>query len=190
MNRLFLSVVLYLCLHSSFKIIAGQTCKPTCTEIGAFLIYDGTCKNYYACEDDGEKLNSIILSCASSAIFDQILGRCVPKNRPTTTDLPISTTLSSTISASSSFTSESPSSTSASLLTTSASPSTTSAPVCDKYGRFPISDVKCKKYYYCYWNGNRYDIMNNLTCPNTLVFNPGLEKCVPPQSYTCPKSDE
>lgn len=158
MNRF--SIVVLLCLHSSFNLIkiaeSQTTVKPTCTEIGAFEIYDGTCKNYYICVDDGVKLNPVILLCASSAIFDPLQGRCVPDSTATC------------------------------LQTTTMAPSTTSAPFCLRYGRFPIQDVECKKYYLCYWDGVRYTIMYNLSCPNTLVFNPISEKCKSPQTYKCP----
>lgn len=63
-------------------------------------------------------------------------------------------------------------------------PSTTVAP-CYRYGRFPIADIYCKKYYLCYWNGITYTKIDNLSCPNTLVFNPLSEKCVSPLTYKC-----
>ncbi|XP_011639046.1 uncharacterized protein LOC105428424 [Pogonomyrmex barbatus] len=154
------SCIVLLCLQSYLSLIriaVGQTATPTCTEIGAFEIYDGTCKNYYICVDDGEKLNPVNLMCASSAIFDPLQGRCVSESTATcqqTTTMPPSTT--------------------------------TSAPLCVRYGRFPIQDAQCKRYYLCYWDGVRYTIMDNLSCPNTLVFNPVSEKCVPPERYTCP----
>ncbi|XP_011692217.1 PREDICTED: uncharacterized protein LOC105452632 [Wasmannia auropunctata] len=151
------SIVVLLCLYPSFKLVSGQTtAQPICTEIGAFEIYDGTCKNYYICVDDGEELNPVILSCASSAIFDYLQGKCVSESTATCQQ------------------------------TTTMAPSTTSAPLCLRYGRFPIPDVECKKYYLCYWDGISYTIMGNLTCPNTLIFNPLSEKCVSPQTYQCP----
>ncbi|XP_012228789.2 uncharacterized protein [Linepithema humile] len=64
-------------------------------------------------------------------------------------------------------------------------PSTTVAP-CYRYGRFPIADIYCKKYYLCYWDGIAYAKMDNLRCPNTLVFYPLSEKCVSPLKYKCP----
>ncbi|XP_077281457.1 uncharacterized protein LOC143908057 [Temnothorax americanus] len=150
------SIVVLLCLCSSLKIAEGQTtAEPTCTEIGAFEINDGTCKNYYICVNDGETLNPVILSCASSAIFDPSQGICVSQNTATCQQ------------------------------TTTMAPSTTSAPFCLRYGRFPIQNVECKKYYLCYWNGTSYAIMGNLTCPNTLVFYPLAEKCVSPRTYNC-----
>lgn len=156
MDRFF--VVVLLCLCSSCRIVEGQTTtKPICTKTkDAFEIYDGTCKNYYICVNDGEKLNPVILSCASSAIFDTSKGECVPE------------------------------STSICQQTTITAPLTTSAPLCLRYGRFPIQVGGCKKYYLCYWNGVRYTIMENLSCPKTLVFDPNLEKCVSPEKYKCP----
>lgn len=150
------TVIVLLCLCSFFKIVNCQITTENCTEIGASEIYDGTCKNYYICIDDGEKLNPVMLSCASSAIFDPSMGRCVSEATATCQQTTIMTS------------------------------STTSAPLCLRYGRFPIQDVECKKYYLCYWDGSRYTIMDNLSCPNTLVFNPTTEKCVSPQTYKCP----
>lgn len=156
------SIIVLLCLYSSFQITVGQTtAKSVCTEVGAFEIYDGTCKNYYICINDGEKLNQVILSCASSAIFDPVESQCVPDNKITSL---CQQTTSSTTSVS----------------------STTSAPLCVRYGRFSIPNTYCKKYYLCYWNGVRYTIMNNLTCPRMLIFNQFMEKCVSPTKYTCP----
>lgn len=134
---------------------AQAVTQPTCTEIGAFEINDGTCKNYYICVDDGEKLIPVNLTCASSAIFDPTRGKCVPANTTTCQQ------------------------------TTTPPPTTTVAP-CVRYGRFAIPDVNCKKYYLCYWDGTRYAIMDNLSCPNKLVFEPKSEKCVPPERYACP----
>ncbi|XP_011862368.1 PREDICTED: uncharacterized protein LOC105558994 [Vollenhovia emeryi] len=152
-----LSIVVLLCLYPSFKIVEGQlTAKPICTEEGAFEINDGTCKNYYLCVDDGEKFTPVMLSCSNIAIFDTSMRKCVPEG------------------------------TAVCQQTTTMAPSTTSAPLCVRYGRFSILDVECKKYYLCYWDGARYIIMDNLSCPNVLVFNPTSEKCVPPQMYTCP----
>ncbi|KYQ56360.1 hypothetical protein ALC60_04767 [Trachymyrmex zeteki] len=154
MNRF--SIIVLLCLYTSFKIAESQT-TPTCTEIGSFEIFDGTCRNYYICVDDGANLNPVILSCANSFIFVADQGRCVSEStatcQQTTTAAPLTTT--------------------------------TSAPLCSRYGRFPIQDVNCKSYYLCYWNGTNYTIMDNLSCPNTLVFNPTSEKCVSPQTFTC-----
>lgn len=147
-----------LCLLSAFGLIrdpTAQIVQPVCTEIGAFEIIDGTCKNYYICVDDGEKLTPVLLTCASSAIFDPLKGSCVPD-------------------------------TAATCLQTTIAPPTTVAPRCVRYGRFPIKATNCTGYYLCYWNGTDYDVMDNLTCPNALLFKPTLEKCVPPQSYTCP----
>lgn len=155
MKRFSITASLYLGL---IKIAAAQETMPACTEIGAFEIDDGTCKNYYICVDDGEKLNAVILKCAISAIFDPMAGRCVLDEgnmcQQTTT-----------------------------------SPPTTQAP-CTRYGRFPLNDEKCKNYYLCYWDGIEYSRMDNLQCPKTLVFNPTSEKCVLPQSYTCPTMPE
>ncbi|KAL6440497.1 hypothetical protein ACFW04_003191 [Cataglyphis niger] len=141
-------IVVLLCLLCfSLKIAGTQNMTiSTCTEVGFFEIDDGTCKNYYMCIDNGVTLTKVILSCASSAIFDPILGRCVPAN---------TTTCQQT-------------------------------PRCLRYGRFPMEDPYCKMYFLCYWNGTGYTMMSNLTCPNTLVFEPTSEKCVPPQRYICP----
>ena len=152
MNRF--SIIVLLCLYTTFKIAENQT-TPTCTEIGSFEINDGTCENYYICVNDGVNLNPIILSCANTFIFDPVQGRCVSES---TTTCQQATTPSTT----------------------------TSAPLCVRYGRFPIQDVNCKSYYLCYWNGTSYTIMDNLSCPNTLVFNPTSEKCVSPLTFTCP----
>ncbi|XP_012532553.2 uncharacterized protein LOC105834539 [Monomorium pharaonis] len=152
MGRVLIAVL----LCSSFKIVAGQTTTPNCTEMGAFEIYDGTCRNYYFCVDDGEELKPVILSCASSAIFDPDEGRCMPADATKC------------------------------LQTTTMAPLTTSAPLCLGYGRFPINDVYCKRYYLCYWNGSGYSKMDNLSCPNKLVFNPTSGKCVSSQLYKCP----
>lgn len=143
------SVVVFLCLlcFGLMKVVGAQyTTRPTCTEVGFFEIYDGTCKNYYMCIDNGEGLISVILSCASSAIFDPSQGRCVSKN----------TTVCEQTS------------------------------LCSRYGRFPIQDTNCKRYYLCYWSGSAYTMMGNLSCPNTLVFEPTSEKCVSSQKYVCP----
>ena len=55
-------------------------------------------------------------------------------------------------------------------------PSTITATPCN--GRFQLEgDITCKKYYFCYTdtvNTIRY----NLTCPNTLLFNPITQRCV------------
>ncbi|XP_032664531.1 uncharacterized protein LOC116841100 [Odontomachus brunneus] len=144
------------------RCVTGTTCPQTttpvtCTEYGTFEIYDGTCKNYYICINDGMNLVAVILSCATTAIFDPTLGRCLPGAMCLQTTTTTTTTLA---------------------------PPTTAAP-CMRYGRFPIPDVNCKKYYLCYWDGIRYAIMGNLTCPNTLVFDPTSEKCVLPQQYIC-----
>jgi len=145
------SIVVLLCLCTSFKIAESQTTAPNCTTVGFFEIYDGTCKNFYICVDDGERLQSVIMSCASSAIF--VGDRCVPQNTTTCQQ------------------------------TTTMAPTTTT-PFCSRYGRFSMQDVECKMYYLCYWNGGGYTIMSNLTCPNTLLFNPQLELCV--SEYECP----
>jgi len=88
------SIIVLLCLCTSFKIAESQTTAPNCTEVGFFEIYDGTCKNYYFCIDNGEGLIPIMLSCASSAIF--VGDRCVPANtttcQQTTTMAPTTTT--------------------------------------------------------------------------------------------------
>ncbi|KOC62831.1 hypothetical protein WH47_02534 [Habropoda laboriosa] len=50
---------------------------------------------------------------------------------------------------------------------------------------YPLPDTKCQKYYFCFTNGvttTRY----NLTCPNSLLFNPDKQKCVLPTAYSCP----
>ncbi|XP_014487638.1 PREDICTED: endo-1,3(4)-beta-glucanase 1 [Dinoponera quadriceps] len=147
------------------KCSAGATCRqtttpPTCTEIGAFEIYDGTCKNYYICVNNGATLMPVILSCAAGAMFNPALGSCEPGR------ICWQTTTTTTT-------------------TTTPTPTTTAAP-CVRYGRFPLPDVNCKMYYLCYWDGLRYTIMSNLSCPNTLVFEPVSEKCVPPERYLCP----
>ncbi|XP_018400232.1 PREDICTED: uncharacterized protein LOC108777771 [Cyphomyrmex costatus] len=154
MDRLLITVLL--CLYTSFKIAENQIIPPPCTEIGAFEIYDGTCKNYYICVDDGVNLTPVILSCASSAIFDPLQGRCVLESIETCQQ------------------------------TTTMASSTTAAPLCPKYGRFPILDVNCKRYYLCYWGGQSFTILDNLSCPNALIFNPMKEKCVSPSQYICP----
>ena len=157
MNRF--SIIVLLCLYTTFKIAENQIVL-TCTEIGFFEINDGTCRNYYMCVDNGVNFNQVLLSCASTFIFDPTQGRCVSESTTTCQQ----TTTSSTTTPS----------------------TTTSAPLCVKYGRFPIQDVNCKSYYLCYWNGTNYTIMNNLSCPNTLIFNPTSEKCVSPLTFTCP----
>ncbi|XP_018370965.1 PREDICTED: uncharacterized protein LOC108766280 isoform X2 [Trachymyrmex cornetzi] len=149
------SIIVLLCLYTTFKIAENQTTFD-CTEAGFFEIVDGTCKNYLLCVDDGANLVPVILSCASNSIFDPVQGRCVCQCTNTCQQS-----------------------------TTMAPSTTTSAPLCVRYGRFPIQDVNCKSYYLCYWNGSSYTIMDNLSCPNTLVFNPETETCVSPQTFTC-----
>lgn len=158
------SIVVLLCLYSSCQIeesnsieLSNQTTTKPTFKPDAFEIYDGTCKNYYIYVNDGEKSNPVTLSCASSAIFNSSKGECVPEGPEFTCNQ-----------------------------TTITTPSTTSAPLCLTYGRFPMQVAGCKKYYLCYWNGVRYTIMNNLSCPNALVFHPMLQKCVSPQKYKCP----
>lgn len=153
MERFLIIVLLYLPFFDLIEVAEAQTVtQPTCTEIGAFEIVDGTCRNYYLCVDDGETLVPVILTCASSAIFDPTMGMCVSANIATCQQT---------------------------------APTTTVAP-CVRYGRFPIQDANCKRYYLCYWDGTGYVIMDNLSCPNTLVFEPASEKCVPPARYICP----
>lgn len=150
-----------LCLSLIDVAAAQATIGPVCTEIGAFEIYDGTCKNYYICLDDGEKLAPVLLMCAPSAIFNPGLGRCVPQS----TSICLQTTT---------------------MPPTTTPPTTTTRAPCVRYGRFPIQDINCKRYYLCYWDGVRYAMMDNLSCPNTLVFEPMSEKCVLPTTYICP----
>lgn len=148
MERFPIVIFLGLVCFSLVKVAGTQnTTNSTCTEIGAFEIDDGTCKNYYICIDNGATLVPVMLSCASSAIFDPSQGRCVPGNTTMCQQTPLYG--------------------------------------CLRYGRFPIQDASCKMYYLCYWNGSGYAMMSNLSCPNTLVFNPMSEKCVSPQTYLC-----
>jgi len=160
------SIVILLCLCFSFKVVKSQnvtTTEPTCTEIW-FKIDNKTCINYiyiYVDENcvDSEKLSLAKLLCAGSVriVFDSSQTRyiCVLAN----------TTMCQQ--------------------TTTAPTTTTSASLCYRSGRFRIPDVKCKKYYLCYWNGTSLTKMDNLLCPNTLVFDPTSEKCVLPQTYPC-----
>lgn len=148
------SIVLLLYLFCCSLIGVVEATTPTCTMYWEFFeVYDGTCKNYYFCVYDGVKLNPILLSCDSSAIFDPTKGVCVPESEGICEQ-------------------------------TTTVPPTTVAP-CYRYGRFPIADIYCKKYYLCYWNGTTYAKMDNLSCPNILVFYPLLEKCVSPLKYNC-----
>jgi len=147
-------LVSVLCVCELFGDAEAQAAPPICTEAGVFEIVDGTCKNYYLCVDNGQTLIQVLLSCADSFIFDPVMAICVPD----------STILCQQM--------------------TTASPITTSAPLCVRYGRFPIPSEDCKRYYLCYWDGMRYNMVK-LSCPNLLVFQPLLEKCVPPQTYNC-----
>ncbi|KYN43014.1 hypothetical protein ALC56_02819 [Trachymyrmex septentrionalis] len=149
------SIIVLLCLYTTFKIAENQIITR-CTEIGSFEIIDGTCRHFYICVDNGVNLIPVIFSCDNTFIYNPAQGRCV--NESTFTCQQMTTTTSST---------------------------TTSAPLCVRYGRFPKQDVNCKSYYLCYWNGTSYTIMDNLSCPNTLIFNPTSEKCVSPLTFTC-----
>ncbi|CAL7933778.1 unnamed protein product [Xylocopa violacea] len=62
-------------------------------------------------------------------------------------------------------------------------PATT--PPCKMSGRFKISDPKCQMYYFCYWDGTMFIKVDNLRCPNSLLFNPVIQACVLPTSYAC-----
>ncbi|EZA56393.1 hypothetical protein DMN91_010275 [Ooceraea biroi] len=156
--QILVPVLCLLCAFVVFRDAKAQTALPVCTIPGVFEIVDGTCKNYYICVDDGVNLIPVVLSCASTAIFDPVRGICVPEStaicQQTTTPSPL--------------------------------PTTTPGPLCVRYGRFPIPNTNCKSYYLCYWNGMGYSVMNNLTCPNTLLFEPVSEKCVSPLRYSCP----
>jgi len=147
-------LVSVLCICELFGDAETQAALPICTEAGVFEIVDGTCKNYYLCVDNGQTLIQVLLSCADSFIFDSVMGTCVSDSMILCQQM------------------------------TTASPITTSAPLCVRYGRFPIPSENCKRYYLCYWDGTRYSMVK-LSCPNLLVFQPLLEKCVPPQRYNC-----
>lgn len=199
-------------------VAKAQTVSPICLSPGVFEIYDGTCKNYYICVNDGEKLLLVSLECAPTAVFDPVLSRCVAGATCRQTTTPVTCTevganeindgtcrnyylcvdvgekLVAVILSCTPTASFVPAEgrcvvgATCQQTTTTTTTTTTPAPICVRYGRFEIPDVNCKRYYLCYWDGVRYTIMGNLTCPNTLVFEPMSEKCVLPERYICPRT--
>ncbi|XP_078032747.1 uncharacterized protein LOC144467706, partial [Augochlora pura] len=55
---------------------------------------------------------------------------------------------------------------------------------CTTNGRFLIPGTGCKSYRFCYIYPGAV-INRTLTCPNSLIFNPGTQKCVLNSTYTC-----
>ncbi|XP_017792721.1 PREDICTED: putative protein TPRXL [Habropoda laboriosa] len=123
-------------------------------------------------------------SSASTSAPTSPSGSSSPSSSSASTSALTSPSGSSSPSSSSASTSTptSPSATSSTSSSTTTSKPTTALP-CN--GRYPLPDTKCQKYYFCFTNGvttTRY----NLTCPNSLLFNPDKQKCVLPTAYSCP----
>ncbi|XP_076766679.1 uncharacterized protein LOC143433277 [Xylocopa sonorina] len=58
-------------------------------------------------------------------------------------------------------------------------------PPCTMSGRFVISGTGCRRYYLCYFDDTTFVKVDNLHCPNSLLFNQATQTCALPTSFIC-----